>query len=69
MCMDTDLEKARAAAADLKPPFRSVFTGAAWDGAIARAYGIRSIPCAVLVDADGRILRRRAFVGEWLEKR
>ena len=67
--MDTDLEQARACAAELKPPFRSVFTAAGWDGEIARAYGIRSIPAAASVGADGRIERRRASVREWIEAR
>jgi len=67
--LDDDLAKARACAAELKPPFRSVFTGAAWDGRIPKAYGIRSIPAAVLVGADGRILQRRAFVREFLPEK
>jgi hypothetical protein len=66
VCMDSDIEKARACAAELKPPFRSVFTGAGWDGAIPRAYGIRSIPAAMLVGPDGRILLRRAVVHDFV---
>ena len=33
---------------------------------VARAYGVREIPAAVLVSPDGKILRRRAFALDFL---
>ncbi|MHC4493305.1 MAG: TlpA family protein disulfide reductase [Planctomycetota bacterium] len=66
VCLDTDLAAARAAMERLGNPFRSAADGTDWSGPCAKSYGVRALPTSVLVGPDGMILRRRAYVWEYL---
>ncbi|MCE9634563.1 MAG: TlpA family protein disulfide reductase [Planctomycetes bacterium] len=71
--IDTDLAKAQEFARSVGLRFPSLRDGDAshsgWSAPLLTAYGIRSLPAAVIVGADGRVERRRAAVLEFLPAR
>jgi peroxiredoxin len=59
VCLDRDIDRDRLGrfTANRGMAWPQLFDGQAWDGELARAFGVDALPSSVLVDAQGRIHR------------